>query len=73
MGDADRDRGGRYMPTAIVKIDPRQIPALEGKLIGRTFYEAMERFYADPNNRRRFEEWQKARKESNGKPQSTKF
>jgi hypothetical protein len=46
-------------------IDTRKIPPLARKLLGRTGYEAMERFYADPNNCRRFEEWQRARKGGN--------
>ena len=50
--------------TPAATIDTSKIPPLVGKLIGKTFYEAMERFYADPNNRRRFDEWQKARKEA---------
>jgi len=46
-----------------VTIDTSLIPALERKLIGGTFYNAMVRFYEDPKNLRRFEEWQKQREE----------
>ena len=45
-------------------IDITKVPPLEGKLIGKTFYEAMQRFYAIPENVRRFEEWRQKRKET---------
>ena len=46
-----------------VKIDVSRIPAIEVKILSRTLLEAVERFYSDPENCRRFEEWQKSKKE----------
>ncbi len=36
---------------------------IEAKILFARFYESIKAFYEDPENRRRFEEWQKARKE----------
>ena len=47
--------------TPAAMIDTRKIPHLELKLLGITGYEAMVRFYEDPENVQRFEEWQKER------------
>ena len=47
-------------PAAI--IDTPQITPLDRRLIGKTFYEAMERFYAIPDNVRRFEAWRNEQK-----------
>ena len=44
---------------AHVKICPSKIPASELRVLGSTVYEAMKRFYADPENQRKFEEWKK--------------
>lgn len=41
------------------KIDVSLIPLIERKNLGKTFYEALERFYSDPENVKRFEEWKK--------------
>jgi len=56
-------------PIPAVIIDTRQIPPLEGKLIGKTFYAAMVEFYGNPENQRRFEEWQKSRGIQTGETQ----
>ena len=34
---------------------------IEAKILFARFYESIKAFYEDPENRRRFEEWQKAR------------
>ena len=44
-----------------VKIEVSRIPAIEVKILSRTLLEAVERFYSDPENCRRFEEWQKSK------------
>ena len=49
-------------PTPI--IDTTLIPPLQRRLIGATFYNSMMRFYDNPDNMRRFEAWQRERKES---------
>lgn len=46
---------------AAVKIDCAQIPRVEVNNLCRTFLAAIERFYEDPENRKRFEEWQRKR------------
>ena len=47
------------MAAVMTEIDVRKIPPLERRLLGGTFFKAMERFYADPNNQRRFETWER--------------
>ena len=56
----NRKSGGTPM-TPVVTIDPAKIPPLERRLLGKSFYEAMERFYENPANVRRYEAWQKGR------------
>ena len=46
----------------IPAIDTQQITPLDRRLIGKTFYEAMERFYSIPDNMRRFEAWRNEQK-----------
>lgn len=46
-----------------VKIDCTQIPCVEVNILCSTLVAAMERFYSDPENCRRFEEWKKQRGE----------
>lgn len=41
-------------------IDCEQIPKIQLDILCRTLLSAMERFYADPENLRRFEEWLKS-------------
>lgn len=48
-----------------ISIDTTKIPPLERRLLGLTFYEAMQKFYENPENVRRFKEWQKAKKREN--------
>ena len=48
------------------KIDTSKIPPLEGRMLGATFYKAMVQFYENPDNVRRFEEWQKEQKHKEG-------
>ncbi len=45
----------------MAKFDLSQIPAVERRKLGKTFLEAVERFYSDPENVRKFEEWQRGR------------
>lgn len=51
-----------------VEIDVSRIPVIEVKNLCRTLLNAAERFYGDPENRRRFEEWQKSKESNGGKP-----
>ena len=52
-----------------IHIDTSQIPAIEMQLLSATILEAAQRFYEDPENVRRFEEWRAAREKeaSNGR------
>lgn len=52
-----------------VRFDISQIPAIEIQLLSATILEAAQRFYEDPENVRRFEEWRTAREKeaSNGR------
>ncbi len=45
----------------MVRINPALIPETEKKLLAMTFLDAMRRFYSDPKNVEKFEEWQKRR------------
>ena len=38
-----------------------KLTGIEAKILFARFYESIKAFYEDPENRRRFEEWQKAR------------
>lgn len=51
-----------------VHIDFSQIPAIEMQLLSATFPDAVQRFYENPDNICRFEEWQRTREKdaSNG-------
>ena len=42
-----------------IKIDCTKIPPIEVKILCRTLLAAIEKFYDDPKNRERFEEWRK--------------
>lgn len=44
-----------------VHIDVSQIPKVELNILCATFLDAVQRFYEDPENRRRFEEWRSKR------------
>lgn len=46
-----------------IKIDCAKIPPIELKILCKTFVAAIEKFYDDPKNRERFEQWQKNRSE----------
>lgn len=50
------------------KIDVSQIPVIEVKNLSRTLLAATERFYSDPENRRRFEAWQRSKETNGGNP-----
>lgn len=52
-----------------IHIDTSQIPAVEVQILSATFLDAVQKFYDDPENIRRFEEWRAAREKeaSNGK------
>lgn len=51
-----------------VNIIVKEIPAIELRLLCKAVLEATQRFYEDPENVRRFEEWRAAREKeaSNG-------
>lgn len=51
-----------------VKIDVSQISQVEKRILASRFYEAVKRFYEDPVNLQRFEEWKKEK----GKQQFSK-
>ena len=42
------------------RINTSEIPAVERRSLGGTFFKAIERFYSDPKNLRAFEEWKKS-------------
>ncbi len=44
-----------------IRIDTSQIPAVDVQNLSRTFLTAIQRFYEDPENVKRFEEWKRAR------------
>lgn len=44
-----------------VKINVSEIPQIELKLLGRTFLDAVKKFYEDPENVKGFEEWKAKR------------
>lgn len=46
--------------TTPIHIDVSQIPKIEMDVLCATILEAAQKFYEDPENRRRFEEWQKS-------------
>lgn len=46
-------------------IDVSKIPAADVRVLSSTVLEAVKRFYDDPINQRRFEEWQKEREKKN--------
>ncbi len=49
-----------------VEIDPGLVPAVEMGLFVKSLYEGALRFYENPENMRRFKEWQRKReKEEN--------
>lgn len=46
-----------------VKIDLNKVPPAEMRVLCETLLEAVKRFYDDPENRRKYEEWLAKRKE----------
>ena len=44
-----------------VRIDTSQIPAVEVQILSATFLDAVQRFYENPDNIRRFEAWRNKR------------
>lgn len=44
-----------------VRIDTTQIPAVEVQVLSATFLDAVQRFYENPENLRRFEAWRNQR------------
>ena len=50
-----------------VRINPKLIPNIEKKLLCSTFLDAVIRYYKDPENERRFQEWKKKRESSQDK------
>lgn len=55
------DTTGNASSEKPVHIDVSQIPKVELDILCATFLEAVQRFYEDPENRRRFEEWRSKR------------
>lgn len=49
------------MSDAHIKIDCAQIPRVEMRILSHTLLDAIERFYDDPENLRRFNAWQQKR------------
>lgn len=47
--------------SSAVKINVSEIPQIELKLLGRTFLDAVKKFYENPENVRGFEEWKAKR------------
>lgn len=45
----------------MVKINTKAMPSIEVKLLCSALTEAMDKFYADPENQRRFEAWKAKR------------
>ena len=45
----------------MVKINTSQIPETEAKLLAMTFLDAIKKFYSDPKNVEKFQEWKKNR------------
>lgn len=41
----------------VIHIDTSLIPPIDGKLLGRAFYEELKEFYSDPENVKKFEAW----------------
>ena len=46
-----------------IHIDISQIPPIQSQLLGATFFAAVKRFYSDPENVKKCEEWKKERDE----------
>ena len=51
----------RYMDT--INIDLSKMSQIDWRLLSSTLYNAIKKFYENPENLRRFEEWQKKRGE----------
>jgi len=45
----------------VPKIDWDRVPEIERRLLAATLCAAMKRFYEDPENKRKYEEWLQAR------------
>lgn len=45
----------------MVRINPALIPETETKLLAMSFLDGIRKFYSDPKNVEKFEEWQKRR------------
>ena len=51
----------RYMDT--INIDLSKMSQIDRRLLSSTLYNAIKKYYENPENLRRFEEWQKKRGE----------
>lgn len=51
------------MAPADIKVDPAKIPSVDVYLLCSTFLQAAKRFYEDPENVRKYEEWLKTQEE----------
>lgn len=47
----------------MIKINPEEISKVDMQLLCMTFLDEIKEFYKDPENQRKFEEWEKQRKE----------
>ena len=45
-----------------VKINIDEIPPIENRLLGKSVFEYVKRFYENPDNVKGFKEWQKMRR-----------
>lgn len=48
---------------AYVKICPTLIPAVDMRVLCATVLDSAQKFYADPENQRRFEQWKREKEE----------
>lgn len=50
--------------TGKVEIDLNQIPPYQMRLLCKTILEACQKFYSDPENVKKYEEWKRAKEEN---------
>ena len=48
---------------AHVKICPNSIPAVDARVLCATVLDSVEKFYQNPENQRRFEQWKREKEE----------
>ena len=52
-------------------LDYSLVPAVDRRNIAATFLEAVKRFYADPENERKFQEWKLLQDQQNSEKEAT--